>query len=442
MYVVIYQFMEKVKPIVVFKDHVSAIKLQNKTIMNEISESTRIKSDHLSENYQAEKNLISDLRKSNETLQKNKIEFEKELKAFNSNVDVDLVMNKSFTHMNESTLEFKKTHNRNELISCKVNFSQVLLSRGDFVGNIYLFFNTKISDIDDVIVHELLQSTVRLNIGGSIISNFNLATNILIAKLCDKEEYVEINEFTKIPLMVMHNSGGNMVNMAAIGCYTVEIIIDNIREEILDKLGKLHLTFDIYYYAGVYDFGEASKIFGNYIGGNITTDEKKTDYTKKCAAQIDFKNTYMTSKDHILNDNKLVKIPSNTKFITFRFISKDFNDIAFLKPNIVEATIITDEGMSLPFYEILSMNFLNITMFIVPLSHESLNWNSIKDSVKKCEFESTFCEFNQISVKIFTNVPYDNYDVIMSFVGFNYGICTEGRMGLVKYDYKDCCDDD
>jgi hypothetical protein len=64
----------------------------------------------LSQSYQFEQNLIDELKISNDVLEDDRINFENELLAFNSGVDLDLVINRSFTHMKKMKIIVRFTN--------------------------------------------------------------------------------------------------------------------------------------------------------------------------------------------------------------------------------------------------------------------------------------------------------------------------------------------
>jgi hypothetical protein len=77
-----------------------------------------------------------------------------------------------------------------------------------------------------------------------------------------------------------------------------------------------------------------------------------------------------------------------------------------------------DDESPIVFNEILSMSFMHITMFVVPLTHEATSWSSLKNHIKKCDFENSLIDLADcvIRTKIVTDIPYDNYNVIMTIV--------------------------
>jgi hypothetical protein len=135
----------------------------------------------------------------------------------------------------------------------------------------------------------------------------------------------------------------------------------NVRKSVLDKLGKIQLAIDMYFYMDIdfyFDIEAICKIeyersFGKYIGGHITLDRKNILMTRKHVARSAHNDYYISSTNVVLSDNDVVVqytcIRPNTKFIIFRFIPKmpsiepnyaqNSNDLTLLQPHVTEVYI-------------------------------------------------------------------------------------------------------
>jgi hypothetical protein len=402
-----------------------------KKIRETSSERKCITSEHFSQNYCFEQELKKELKRSREISNKDHKDFEDELKAYY--FGVDLVIKRSYTNMNEKTYQFEINQGSSEKV---YNLHVTINRNSDAVGDPYLLLKFISSEIGDDIVYDLLGLHVQLFVGGQGISSFCIATNIFLAKLCDKDVQEE-NRFIKIPLMIFHSSDGDIIKMIALQYHEMKIKIDMVSKNIIDKIEGVWLNINEYFY-------DNSSGYYPYCGKNISgdcVDKSVSNHKRRHDAQIPFQNMIIDSNSYFVPHNELgdqMPFPPHTKFIIFRFVPKsnnNFNDLVFLQPNITEVMIFTSDvrnnnnNISILIFNILSISFMNTTLFVAPLTHESLSWNSIKESIKKCNFEETYHNFTGMKVKIITDIPYDNYDVIITPVSFNFIRCMSGMMG-------------
>lgn len=405
----------------------NTLRIPDKSLEMVVPRPIRLKSYQLSQDWISEQNLINELKKANDILEKDKEKFEKELLAFTTGIDYDLVINRSFTHMDETTFDFN-LENYDSVYRVSICIDRIC----DVISNPCLMINTKLSELDHTTLHELLNLDVDLVIGGQSISKFDLASNILVAKLCAKE-VLETDTCTKIPLMILHNNDRDMIKLIALQYHEFRINISDIRKDILKKLGgSLKLAMTLYYWISDGHCHDSFDCFGKFIGGNYN-DAKKVTHERRKAAQLQSESMIIASENFILSE-KEISISTFTKFIIFRFIPKNswnFDDLAILQPRITEVTIISRKNnISMTFSNILSMSVSGIELFVMPLTHETSNWNDMKDYVKECKFENTTYDFGKIRIKVITDIPYDNYNVVMTPVRFNVCVCLSGMMGL------------
>lgn len=392
--------------------------------------------EHFSESYTSEQNLIRELKRCNEDLEKDQKDFEEDLLAISLNVDKELVIHNSFTHKNEITLDFDI-----EKISYMDDheLSIVISKYGDVVGNPYLYIKTKLSDLDYDTLCDVLQINIKLFVGKGVhLSHFSLVTNIFIAKLCEKEIY-ECDDYTRIPLMIMHNGDEGMIKLISSRSDEIKVGISCIHTDLLEKMKGLQLVITRYFYVGPLDHPTMRDFLGKYIGGNYTVDEKirgKRTYSDMNASK-EF--MYISSHDIRLLNDKLIQISHFTKFLLFRFESKpgqNPNDLLIFQPTITDVimTAITNESETPhTFSNILTMSFMGVTLFIVPLTHEISNWDDIKNCVKECKFETTRFVFDCIKVDIVSDIPYDNYNVVMTCISFDIGNYNSGILWRSYY---------
>jgi hypothetical protein len=427
-------------------------------------------SNTLSHNHQNEQNLIKELKLSRDIMMNNNNEFEKELMAFNYDIDIDIVVKKSFARSSENTFQFQKIHSLITHKTCCLNF--VLQNEYEYVcdavGDPYLLMKKNIYDLDYETLQDVLGITVELVIGGAQISKFNLAANILIAKLCGKEILIDESS-TKIPLMIMHSSNGDTVESIALQYHGLNIELNKIDDEILDKIGDLELILTRYFYPGAeshYDKinrlpnSEVDLDIGQSISKNYVHDKNAMN-KRRFVAQTASKNMIIDSTDFRLSMSESIgfnmdtytekiKLSAFTKYIFFRFIPKretvgemglvdNRYDLLSLCPSITGVEIIKNGSIILSIKQddfqmghcILSMNIIKTTVYVISLSSDATNWKDIKESIKTCNFVHNYARFGNVEVKITTDISCDNYDVIMTTMKYNINSYISGMMGVM-----------
>jgi len=145
--------------------------------------------------------------------------------------------------------------------------------------------------------------------------------------------------------------------------------------------------------------------------------------------------TISSCDDIVTNLNSFsVRIRSLTKFLIFRF-AKKINDLVPIEPNITEIIISNETSATETFSDILPINIMGHRLFIVPFAQEIYDMETLKKCVKKCEFDSTLLELGYNRIKIVTDLLYDNYEVFMTSVCFNYAGYSSGMMGKMFCNY-------
>lgn len=387
---------------------------------------------HLSINKISEEELINELVLSREISEKTTRDFEKELLAFSLNVDKDLVVDRHFMHAAEYTLSF------NDRTSSKC-LCIMLEELGDVFGNPYLLIKRKLSDMDIDDIYDLLKLQIELCVGGDTISRSSVATHIFISKLCGKE-ICETDDYTKIPLALFHTSDGDFFSIISARYHSRFVIINGMNPETLEeKFGTLSLSFIVYDYVS----HQRDKIYeGQSISGNYITNIDDAKQKREAAKLLKAEYMFLTSGDIILNNDEpfYIDISGMTKFIIFRLVPK--TEQIHLQPLITDVIITTNNNNEIMFSNVMSMDILSIAhdnlfgsikLFVISLTHETTAWKNFKDVVKKCDFKECFYYLQKIRVSIVTDIPCENYDVIMSPVRTNFLRCCSGMMGK-----KDC----
>jgi hypothetical protein len=419
--------------------------------------------------YQDEKKLIKELNLSRDLSSLFDIDIDKtdqslsavenELKGCNNYVDEDLVLKKLFTDAEIITLNFDSEiddtntnmpDTSNMIISTKgypCGLTQVisveLKENCNVFGNPYLIISDKISDLDIGALTKLLNLEISLAIGSVHVSSFSVATNILLAYLCDKHVLEGDIKMTKIPLMIFHNNNGDCVSKLALKYHDISV---SIRTNDFD-LNRIVKNFDIKlevtkYYYECDDNNDNEIKQSTKINENRMFDQRLPTVDQRLPTVEAIDTICISSENNVYsftNNIYMINLPSLTRFIVFRFIRQ--TEHIHLQPNIINVSLFKKDVMFAEFDNVMTVNLYSIdTNFFIVSLYDSPDMHDIKDIIKSCnirncfcDLKNNFCTFGSIEIKIMTDILCDNYDIVITPISFNIARYLSGMMGLL-YD--------
>jgi hypothetical protein len=440
----------------------------------------QIESHDLSENARREQELVNELKLSKE-LPTNIFSDFNDLTDLNDLNDLNNLNNDS--NKREKKYQFKRSD------IYKDRFGVKIPNKYNILSNPYLEIKSDamISDIN--FAHDLLGINVEAYVGSTNISSSCIATNIFISELCDRYVREEDERTIKIPLAIFQNSNENMIRNYVLQ-ENVQVVITCRDDSFSRENDEVWLVVDEYHTknirpARVTFSRQEIKIIcdrkneNDFVlnGKNRLNEKQMKKILSKSNNQITkcdkengtFKSDQNCSVQNIFEDViqdisidcsseylfgwemcSSLKFPPHTKLITFRFVPKFYGDhtkdltlcnyfgLDSLCPNITEVVIIPGTIVELEnevrteyTFDVLSMNVLNTKIFVVSLSPELTNWEQIKYSIQKCDFDcTTYHNFIGMKIKFITDIPcdYDKYDVIITYVQYNHYVYYSGTL--------------
>lgn len=344
----------------------------------------------------------------------------------------DIIIEYKDVEDNENLLdnELKKSHEYDDFFSSDDEISNLIYNRISLKMydkkrteisiryNMVKDFCIRINDYIpqfDTNFREILNKYIKIEIGGQYIISMPLSLNLLFCKLSNNsiEEY---DNSIVLPLFFSNMMKNEIFPIYKLIYHNVVIRMDDIPYDI-------DVMFDSY-------------------TQSLQSTEEMWDYPSKCLYGdiIDIPIITSSTYSHIMRDNYIdTYYWGRVKFLLFEFFHKDSTNNYFNYDEsqpIIDSIEISVNGLEkMVLTNILTVNFLGIRYYMLPLSTEITGWDEIKDyffNIDKKLVGNTAVNLNYDSVRIKfnTNIDLTTYTCIVTVPMLNIIRMGHGMAGL------------
>jgi hypothetical protein len=371
-----------------------------------------------------EYNFIQEM-KDNNNLKKDQTSFEDDLLSEHLGADKYLVVDRMISHMREIEISpYQKNKGTDK-------FTFQITRQADLISDLKMIMEYDDLELDIEDRFYLLESTIELEIGGSPITKFSLSSNLLLCLLRDKK-VIEEQGIIKLPLLLFDSPKDDLFPLLCLDYHEVRIII-KLHPKIANKM-RINLSLIGYVigannYSGDTRFGDALTSINKYNSGDKGLDEMRRVHA------ADYTNFLLQSNDYLLgtylNFNLVVK------FVMFRFKPKKASsiwDYLSCQPNL-DAIRMSLNGlypMEFGSDRILTVDFMGVRLYVLPLSPELADWNKVKQSLSEKDFKFTGINFSKVDTTKFdfvTDVPIEEFDTYITPINLNLNRISGGMNG-------------